>query len=119
MDIGFPAYALPEEHQALRESVRALADEKIVPRVGDIDRNSEFPQDVYEALVKGDLHAAHIPESYGGTGADAIATAIIIEEVARACARILADPAPAPPSMTPTKPATAKSPARPRAKRLR
>jgi alkylation response protein AidB-like acyl-CoA dehydrogenase len=86
MDIEFPAYALPEEHQALRESVRALADEKIVPRAGDIDRNSEFPQDVYEALVKADLHAAHIPESYGGTGADAIATAIIIEEVARACA---------------------------------
>ncbi len=86
MDIDFPAFALPEEHQALRESVRAMADEKIVPRAGDIDRNSEFPQDVYEALVKADLHAAHIPESYGGTGADAIATAIIIEEVARACA---------------------------------
>jgi alkylation response protein AidB-like acyl-CoA dehydrogenase len=86
MDIDFPAFALPEEHQALRESVRAMADEKIVPRAGDIDRNGEFPQDVYEALVKADLHAAHIPESYGGTGADAIATAIIIEEVARACA---------------------------------
>jgi alkylation response protein AidB-like acyl-CoA dehydrogenase len=86
MDIDFPAFALPEEHQALRESVRAMADEKIVPRAGDIDRNAEFPQDVYEALVKADLHAAHIPESYGGTGADAIATAIIIEEVARACA---------------------------------
>jgi alkylation response protein AidB-like acyl-CoA dehydrogenase len=41
---------------------------------------------VYEALTGADLHAAHIPEAYGGTGADAIATAIIIEEVARACA---------------------------------
>ncbi|HEY6311712.1 MAG TPA: acyl-CoA dehydrogenase family protein, partial [Streptosporangiaceae bacterium] len=30
--------------------------------------------------------AVHIPEAYGGAGADAIATAIVIEEVARACA---------------------------------
>ena len=28
----------------------------------------------------------HIPEEYGGAGADWIATAIVIEEVARACA---------------------------------
>ena len=41
---------------------------------------------MYEALVKADLQAVHIPEAYGGAGADAIATAIVIEEVARACA---------------------------------
>src|SRR5215467_5467825 len=33
-----------------------------------------------------ELTAVHIPEAYGGSGADAIATAIVIEEVARACA---------------------------------
>jgi len=66
--------------------VRALADDKIAPRAADIDRTSEFPWDVYEALVKADFQAVHIPEAYGGAGADAIATAIVIEEVARACA---------------------------------
>src|SRR5580704_4753520 len=79
-------FALSEEHQALREAVRALADDKIAPRAAEVDRTSEFPWDVYDALVKSDLQAVHIPEAYGGAGADAIATAIVIEEVARACA---------------------------------
>src|SRR6202161_960328 len=86
MSLDCPMFALSEEHEALREAVRALADDKIAPRAADIDRTSEFPWDVYEALVKADLHAVHIPEAYGGGGADAIATAIVIEEVARACA---------------------------------
>src|ERR1700685_3475570 len=81
-----PMYTLSEEHDALREAVRALADDKIAPRAAGVDRTSEFPWDVYEALVKADLQAVHIPEAYGGAGADAIATAIVIEEVARACA---------------------------------
>jgi alkylation response protein AidB-like acyl-CoA dehydrogenase len=79
-------YDLSEEHQALREAVRALADDKIAPRAAEIDRTAEFPWDVYEALVKADFHALHIPEEYGGAGGDALATAIVIEEVARACA---------------------------------
>ena len=49
-------------------------------------RPPQFPQEAYDALVKADLNAVHIPEAYGGQGADAIATAIVIEEVARACA---------------------------------
>ena len=86
MSVDFPAFALSEEHQAMRESVRALADDKIAPRAAEVDRTGEFPWDVYEALVKADLQAVHIPEAYGGVGADAIATVIVIEEVARACA---------------------------------
>ena len=79
-------FALSDEHEALREAVRALADDKIAPRAADIDRAAEFPWDVYAALVKADLHAVHIPEAYGGAGGDALAAALVIEEVARACA---------------------------------
>src|SRR6204780_5975219 len=86
MSLDCPAFALSEEHEALREAVRALADDKIAPRAAEVDRTSEFPWDVYKALGKAALHAVHIPEAYGGGGADAIATAIVIEEVARACA---------------------------------
>jgi alkylation response protein AidB-like acyl-CoA dehydrogenase len=80
------AYALSEEHEALRESVRQLADDKIAPYAAEVDRESRFPQEALDALVKADLHAVHIPEAYGGAGADALSTAIVIEEVARACA---------------------------------
>ena len=86
MSFDFPVFALPEEHEALRAAVRALADDKIAPRAAQVDESGEFPQDVFEALAKADFAAVHIPEAYGGAGADALATAIVIEEVARACA---------------------------------
>jgi alkylation response protein AidB-like acyl-CoA dehydrogenase len=79
-------FALSEEHEALREAVRELAADKIAPRAADIDRAAEFPWDVYEALVKADFHAVHVPEEYGGAGGDALAAALVIEEVARVCA---------------------------------
>jgi alkylation response protein AidB-like acyl-CoA dehydrogenase len=86
MSIDCPSFALSEEHEALRAAVRELAEDKIAPRAAEVDRTSEFPQDVYEALVKADLHAVHIPVEYGGAGGDALAAVIVIEEVARACA---------------------------------
>jgi alkylation response protein AidB-like acyl-CoA dehydrogenase len=86
MNSDFAAYALSEEHEALRESVRQLADDKIAPYAAEVDRESRFPQEAHDALVKADLHAVHIPEEYGGAGGDALSTAIVIEEVARACA---------------------------------
>jgi alkylation response protein AidB-like acyl-CoA dehydrogenase len=86
MSIDCPSFALSEEHEALRSAVRELAEDKIAPRAAEVDRTSEFPQDVYEALVKADLHAVHIPVEYGGAGGDALAAVIVIEEVARACA---------------------------------
>ncbi|MEU7741718.1 acyl-CoA dehydrogenase family protein [Nonomuraea sp. NPDC049158] len=84
--MDFPLYAPAEEHDMLRETIRALADEKIAPRAAETDETEEFPWDVYKALVAADLHAVHVPEEYGGAGADALATVIVIEEVARACA---------------------------------
>jgi len=79
-------FALSEEHEALREAVRDLATEKIAPRAAEVDRAAEFPWDVYEALVKADFHALHVPEEYGGAGGDALSSVLVIEEVARACA---------------------------------
>src|SRR5689334_25304870 len=86
MSLDYPAFELGEEQQELRSVVRALADDKIAPRAAEVDETAEFPWDVHEALAKAELTAVHIPEAYGGSGADAIATAIVIEEVARACA---------------------------------
>ena len=85
VDPAFDTYTLPEEHQLLRKTVREVADDKIAPRAAEIDESGEFPYDVLKALVDADLHAVHVPEAYGGAGADAIASAIVIEEIARAC----------------------------------
>src|SRR3954467_9653278 len=83
---GYPMYALSEEHQAIREAVRAVCDAKVAPHAAEVDESGAFPQASYNALAAADFHAPHIPEEYGGAGADALATCIVIEEVARACA---------------------------------
>ncbi|WP_046470796.1 acyl-CoA dehydrogenase family protein [Allosalinactinospora lopnorensis] len=82
----FPLFQTGEEHEELREAVHAVAEDKIAPHAAEVDANSEFPRAAYDALRATDFHAAHIPEDYEGVGADALATCIIIEEVARVCA---------------------------------
>src|ERR1700712_3022118 len=81
----FPLYALSEEHQAVREAVRAVAEAKIAPFAADVDENARFPEEAAKALIAADFHAPHVPEEYGGAGADALATVLVIEEVARVC----------------------------------
>lgn len=82
----FDLYRPLEEHEMLRDSVRALAEAKIAPHAAEVDEEARFPQEALDALVANDLHAVHVPEAYGGAGADALATVIVIEEVARVCA---------------------------------
>ncbi|WFE64023.1 acyl-CoA dehydrogenase family protein [Micromonospora sp. WMMD714] len=82
----FDVYRLPEEHDAIRAAVREVCAAKVTPYAAEADETGEFPRASYDALRAADFHAPHIPEEYGGAGADALATAIVIEEVARACA---------------------------------
>ncbi len=86
MDASYSLYSLTEEHQLLRKAVRELAEDKIAPRAAEIDEKAEYPWDVHEELKKADLLAIHVPEQYGGAGADRIAHSIVVEEVARVCA---------------------------------
>jgi alkylation response protein AidB-like acyl-CoA dehydrogenase len=83
---AYSVYTLSDEHQLLRASVRQLAEDKIAPRAAEIDETSEYPWDVHEELKRNDLLGLHIPEEYGGAGADKIAHCIVVEEIARVCA---------------------------------
>jgi len=76
-------YALTEEHEAIREAVRDIAEREIAPFAAEVDAESRYPVEAQKALTAAGFHATHIPEAYGGEGADAIATCIVIEEVAR------------------------------------
>ena len=89
MGIGnpdFDSYRLSDEQQMLRRAVRDFSEDKIAPRAAEIDETGEFPYDVLDAMVRAGFHAVHVPEEYGGMGADAISACIVIEEVARVCA---------------------------------
>jgi alkylation response protein AidB-like acyl-CoA dehydrogenase len=77
---------LGEEHQELRALARQVSEEQIAPRAAEVDETAEFPRTSYAALVATDLHAVAIPERYGGPGGDHLASVVVAEEVARACA---------------------------------
>jgi alkylation response protein AidB-like acyl-CoA dehydrogenase len=81
----FPLYAPSDEHREIRKVVRELAEEKIAPFAADVDEKARYPEEAAAALLAADFHAPHVPEQYGGAGADALATVIVIEEVARVC----------------------------------
>ncbi|WP_336027934.1 acyl-CoA dehydrogenase family protein [Geodermatophilus sp. FMUSA9-8] len=76
-------YQLTEEHDAIRAAVRDIAEREIGPYAAEVDADSRYPIEAQKALTAAGFHATHIPESYGGEGADAVATCIVIEEVAR------------------------------------
>ncbi|MDA4104092.1 acyl-CoA dehydrogenase [Mycolicibacterium monacense DSM 44395] len=80
---SFDVFQLPEEHQELRAAIRALAEKEIAPYAADVDEQMRFPQEALDALNASGFNAVHVPEEYGGQGADSVAACIVIEEVAR------------------------------------
>ncbi|WP_066902478.1 acyl-CoA dehydrogenase [Millisia brevis] len=82
----FDLFQLPEEHDELRSAIRDLSVKQIEPYAAEVDENERYPEEALEALNASGFNAVHIPEEYGGQGADSVATVIVIEEVSRVCA---------------------------------
>jgi alkylation response protein AidB-like acyl-CoA dehydrogenase len=81
-----PAFRLDEERELLRETIHALAQERIAPRAAEIDRTAEFPWDVRDVLAEHQVFALAVPEEHGGLGAGLLSVCLAIEEISRACA---------------------------------
>jgi alkylation response protein AidB-like acyl-CoA dehydrogenase len=84
-DPDFDLYRPAEEHEELRAAIRALAEKEIAPHAADVDEQERFPQEALDALNASGFNAIHVPDEYGGQGADSVAACIVIEEVARVC----------------------------------
>src|SRR5581483_1541920 len=82
----FDLFKLSDEHNELRSVLRDLCEKEIAPYAADVDEHSRFPDEALKALNQSGFAAVHVPEEFGGQGADSIATCIVIEEVARVCA---------------------------------
>ena len=80
----FDLFRTSEFHEELRAAVQDVVRDKIAPYAAAVDEEARYPQEAHDALVASDFFAPHVPEEYGGVGADALATCIVIEEVARA-----------------------------------
>src|ERR1700736_208550 len=83
---SFDVFSLPDEHHELRAVLRDICEAEIAPYAADVDEQARFPEEALKVLNETGFSAVHVSEEYGGQGADAVATAIVIEEVARVCA---------------------------------
>jgi alkylation response protein AidB-like acyl-CoA dehydrogenase len=77
---------LSDEQRQFRAALRQFCDDKIAPRAAEVDRTASFPWDNFDAIKAMELPALGIPVEYGGAGADHVTQAIMVEELARACA---------------------------------
>lgn len=81
-------FGLGEEIDMLRQSVAAFASDHVAPRAADIDRNNEFPRDLWPQLGELGLLGITVEESYGGSELGYLAHVIAMEEISRASASV-------------------------------
>ncbi len=83
MYVGAVVFDLPEEHEALRATVREFAEREIAPHAAELDRTKAFPYAIVSKLGALGWMGIPFPEEYGGAGADTLAYALTVEELAR------------------------------------
>ena len=74
---------MTKEHRELRAEVRAFAEEKIKPVIGDYEAREEFPQDLIRSMAALSVFGMQVPVEYGGQGTDYLSYIIAVEELAR------------------------------------
>jgi len=81
-------FGLGETADAIRETVRDFASERIAPRADEIDRTNTFPRDLWPEMGALGLHGITVEEDYGGTGLGYLEHCVALEEVSRASASV-------------------------------
>jgi isovaleryl-CoA dehydrogenase len=77
-------FALGDDIDLLRESVRAFADKEIAPRADAIDRENLFPHDLWKKFGDLGLLGVTVAPEYGGSGLGFLAHLVAMEEISRA-----------------------------------
>lgn len=73
---------LTQDQRDARDLARRFAAEQVEPRAAEIDRDDEFPRDLYSAMADLGLLGLNVPAEYGGVGADELTTSLVMEEIA-------------------------------------
>ncbi|HLN64925.1 MAG TPA: acyl-CoA dehydrogenase [Symbiobacteriaceae bacterium] len=78
-------FFLNDEQKAFQTEIRRLCEKEIAPYSAEFNQKHEFPLRNFKLLAENGYLNMHLPEPYG-MGADWVSYAIVIEELARACA---------------------------------
>jgi alkylation response protein AidB-like acyl-CoA dehydrogenase len=76
-------FDLNDDHALLQRTVRDFARGRVAPVAADLDRTKAFPYEIVRELGELGLMGVPFPAEYGGGGADTLAYALVIEELAR------------------------------------
>ena len=77
-------FKLTDDQRAMVAAVRAVAQEKIKPRAGKV-MDGSFPHESFRDLAGIGILGMAVPQEYGGLGLPVFETALVIEEIAKAC----------------------------------
>jgi acyl-CoA dehydrogenase/citronellyl-CoA dehydrogenase len=78
------SWELDEVHRDFRSGARAFVDREVRPLVEGAEAAGEFPGELWKRLGAAGLLGLVTPEEHGGAGGDALAVALLAEELARA-----------------------------------
>jgi isovaleryl-CoA dehydrogenase len=81
-------FDLGETADMLRDSVRSFAAAEIAPRAAEIDRDNQFPMDLWPKFGALGLLGVTVPEEYGGAGLGYLEHVVAMEEISRASASV-------------------------------
>jgi glutaryl-CoA dehydrogenase len=75
--------ALHEDERAVRDSVRAFVDEKVLPIIGKCYVDGRFPKELIPEMAELGVLGANLPEEYGCAGLNNVAYGLIMQELER------------------------------------
>ncbi len=81
-------FALGQDIENLRDSVRRFANERVAPLAADIDKSNQFPPHLWREMGDLGLLGITASDAYGGLGLGYLAHCVAVEELSRASASV-------------------------------
>lgn len=79
-------FTLTEAEKKIQEVASKFAENEVKPLAEEIDKESRFPEETFEKMVKCGFTGIGVPVEYGGSGGDDVAKILVVSEIAKVCA---------------------------------